>query len=113
MNKEFCIAFFPDVEDQALREAQYDARYNCFSDLELIFEDTDEIELVKGVGVPRFRDREYCDILHLEDSGKKFKCIEEIAMVEQEQALNNICLNRATSMGTPTVPTSTAPGPAD
>lgn len=93
LNKEFCLDFFPDVAEVEKREAQYDARYQCFQDLELMYDHTDEIDPENGLkGIPIFRDRDYCEILHIEDSNKKFECIEQIAMPGQEEALNDACV---------------------
>ena len=42
-------------------------------------------------GVPVFKDREYCEILHLGNEASKYKCIKEIAVVNQENYINEIC----------------------
>jgi hypothetical protein len=82
LNKQFCIDFYPDEAIHDLRVAQYDSRYECFSDIDLVYDQTESLITINGVqGLPVVKDREYCELLHLSDSTEKYECIETIAVV--------------------------------
>ena len=92
LNKQFCLDFFPDVEINSEKEAQYDARYACFSDIDLVYDQTESIATIDGIqGIPVLKDREYCELLHLSDSTSKYDCISNIAIVNQQTMLDTIC----------------------
>jgi hypothetical protein len=56
----------------------------------------DQSESIEIDGLPVVKDREYCEILHVSDSAKKFECIKLIAVPNQLSQLNGLCTSDAT-----------------
>ena len=75
-----------------MRVAQYDSRYECLSDIDLVYDQTESLITINGVeGLPVVKDREYCELLHLSDSTEKYECIKTIAVVNQDNTLTTAC----------------------
>lgn len=56
----------------------------------------DQSESIVDDGLPVVKDREYCEILHVSDSAKKFECIKLIAVPNQLTQLDGLCTSDVT-----------------
>ena len=87
LDKQFCEESYP-LDRQPSLQAQLDSIYGCYDSLDLTYPNSDAV--VEG-GFKIFKDREYCEILHLSDSTKKYQCVQEVAIPNMEAALREAC----------------------
>lgn len=76
------------MAEQSSLEDQLDSIYACYESIDLTYPQSDTV--ITG-GLKVFKDREYCEILHLSDSVKKYECVQTIAIPNSLAALTAFC----------------------